>query len=172
MSNIVRWFEDFPGRALDLIREFVPIAASADRIGSFSLLVAPALITAPYERLQTYANRKNPQADYLRFPEAHRQFDDVMRSPFAKAPFWTSDGRVTAHSWRCGQVVSGIRDPVDWRSASGHHPWDAAFWSGEILPWETRPVWKSLRDSLAHWNVVTSDRQCRVFEASGTMELL
>ncbi|HWD41554.1 MAG TPA: hypothetical protein VG944_22105, partial [Fimbriimonas sp.] len=70
MGNIVRWFEDFPRRALDLLPDMVRVAAERDRIGTLSLLVAPSLIVAPYERLQTYARRRNAQADYLRFPDA------------------------------------------------------------------------------------------------------
>jgi hypothetical protein len=70
MGNIVKWFEDFPRRALDFFPMMKAIAAKQDRVGSMSLLIAPALIVAPYERLQAHAQRKNPQADYLRFPDA------------------------------------------------------------------------------------------------------
>lgn len=172
MANIVRWFEDFPNRALELMRQVEPIAAARDRIGSLSLLVAPALIIAPYERLQTYAGRKNPQADYLRFTGAHHQFDRLMRSPFGQASFWTEDTLPTTSEWRCSQVVRGIAAPDAWQTVDGLYPWEPAFWSDSILRWETRRVWKSLRDSLAHWNVATSDRECRNFDENGVMERL
>ena len=54
MGNIVRWFEDFPRRALDLLPEMKGLAEHRDRVGSLALLIAPALIVAPYERLQTH----------------------------------------------------------------------------------------------------------------------
>ena len=65
MPNIIKWFDDFPRRALELLAEIEPLATERDRIGTLSLMVAPSLIIAPYERLQTYARRKNPQADFL-----------------------------------------------------------------------------------------------------------
>jgi hypothetical protein len=54
------------------------LAANRDRVGSLSLLIAPALIVTPYERLQTQDRRKNPQRDYARFADARIQFDRVM----------------------------------------------------------------------------------------------
>ena len=72
MGNIVRWFEDFPRRALDLFPDMKRAAAAKDRIGSLSLLIAPSLIVAPYERLQRYARRQNAQADYPRFSRRSR----------------------------------------------------------------------------------------------------
>jgi hypothetical protein len=170
MGNIVRWFEDFPNRALELMRQVEPIAARSDRIGSLSLLIAPALLTAPYERLQTYMRRKNPQADYLRFPDAHQEFDRVMLSPFAQAAFWTAETRATTSAWRCSKVVHNIATPDTWRTADGRQPWEGAFWSNDILGWETRRVWRALRDSLAHWNVATCDRDYRTFDERGIME--
>src|SRR5690242_8428912 len=126
------------------MRQFEPIAARSDRIGSLSLLVAPALLTAPYERLQTYARRKNPQADYLRFSDAHREFDRVMRSPFGQAAFWTVEAQTTTSAWRCSRVVRNIATPLEWQTADGRQPWESAFWSNDILEWETRWVWKAL----------------------------
>jgi len=117
VGNIVRWFEDFPNRALDLMQQVEPIAARSDRIGSLSLLVAPALLTAPYERLQTYTRRKNPQADYLRFSDAHREFDRVMLSPFGQAAFWTAATRPTTSEWRCSQVAHNIATPASWQTS-------------------------------------------------------
>lgn len=172
MSNIIRWFEVFPSRALELMQQLEPIALSTERIGSFSLLVAPALITAPYERLQTYANRKNPQVDYLRFPDFHRRFDEVMVSPFKSAPFWTPGAGDSLREWRCSQVTRQIHDPSDWRDARDRRPNDGQFWSDDILGWQTRKVWKYLRDSLAHWNVVTCDRSFTRFDEGGIMERL
>ena len=150
MSTIVRWFEDFPNRALDLMRQIEPIAAGSDRIGSFALLVAPALITTPYERLQTYARRKNPQADYLRFPDAHQQFDRLMLSPFGEAALWTAASRATIAAWRCSRVVSNIATPHEWQTTDGRQPSDGAFWSDDILGWETRRVWKR---SAIRWHI-------------------
>lgn len=57
MGNIVRWLADFPSRALDPLGEMKAQAAERDRICTLAL--APALIVAPYERLQTYARRPN-----------------------------------------------------------------------------------------------------------------
>ncbi len=170
MTNIVRWFDDFPARALELLREVEPIAASLDRKGSLGLLIAPALIIAPYERLQRHGRRTNPQADYLRFPRAYQEFDRVMCSPFGRAAFWTHETRSTASDWRCSKVIRDIATPHSWQTARGLRPNEAGFWSNDILNWETRRVWKALRDSLAHWNVVTSERDYRNFDESGTME--
>jgi hypothetical protein len=82
MGNIVRWFEDFPDRALELLAVMKKVAEERDRVGTLGLLVAPALLVAPYERLQTYARRKNPQADYLvpRRAQAVRPRDEVAIS--------------------------------------------------------------------------------------------
>jgi hypothetical protein len=170
MGNIVRWFEDFPNRALELMQEIEPVAARRDRLGSLSLLIAPALLTAPYERLQTYARRTNPQADFLQFSDAHLEFDRVMLSPFGQAAFWTERTRATTFEWRCSEVVHNIATPQSWQTVDGRQPSEDGFWSDSIVRWQTRRVWKALRDSLAHWNVVTSDRDYRTFDESGTME--
>jgi hypothetical protein len=172
MGNIVRWFEDFPRRALDLLQVMKAIAAERDRIGSLSLLIAPALIVAPYERLQTHARRKNPQADYLRFPDAHQQFNSVMDSPFRDAEFWDPSTKKSVMDWRGGQVARITNDPAGWETHGGHKPWQAEFWSVDVSVQQTRWVWKFLRDALSHWNVATADRLHRSFDEDGTMQRL
>jgi len=96
MGNIVRWFEDFPSRALDLLPDMMDVAARRDRVGSLSLLIAPALIVAPYERLQTTAARKNQQMDYDRFPDTHLRFNAVMETSFREAGFWMAKSKGSA----------------------------------------------------------------------------
>lgn len=169
MGNIVRWFEDFPSRALELIRQVEPVARSQDRIGTFSLLIAPALIIGPYERLQTFAIRKNPQRDFDQFQWAAEEFQRVMGSPFAGADFW---GAATADDWRSSSVVSGIGDPSQWMNSIDLHISENGFWSSDIRNQETRLVWEILRDALAHWNVVTCDDYYCRFDEGGTMERL
>jgi hypothetical protein len=158
MSNIFSWFEDFPGRALQLLEQFEPIAAKDDLVGSLCLVTAHALVIAPYERLQTYSRRMNPQKDFLQFQSAHKQFDTAMTTPFFDAPFWTEETRPMAREWRNSRVVRNISFPSEWQTDAGAKPHEAQFWSNDVPNWETRFVWKSLRDSLAHWNVVTSDQ--------------
>ena len=172
MANIVRWFEDFPMRALELLGSMKEVAKASNRIGSLSLLVAPALLVAPYERLQQYAKRKNPQADYLAFPEAHKAFDRVMRTPFGKAEFWKAGGGAGIGEWRASQVERITADPSAWRTKAGHRLGQDAFWTVDLAAMETKDVWKYLRDALAHWNVATSDARYRHFDSQGTMERL
>jgi hypothetical protein len=172
MGNIVRWFEDFPRRALDLLPEMKRLAAEQDRIGTMSLLVAPALIVAPYERLQTYATRRNPQVDYLHFPEPHARFNSVMLAPFEEAKFWTAQAKATVVEWKGSQVPRITREPSDWETATGYKPHQDEFWSVSIPQKETRWVWKLLRDALSHWNVANSDRGHNIFHERGTMERL
>lgn len=172
MGNIVRWFEDFPRRALKLLDEAEKIAAERDLIGSLSLLVAPSLLMAPFERLQTFARRQNPQADYLRFPAAQQEFDKVMISAFGQAMFWTEETRSSTLQWHNATVAHMDCEPRNWRTKEGIGPHERQFWSNDIVKWETRRVWKMLRDSLAHWNIVTSDSQYRNFDETQTMERL
>jgi len=172
MGNIVRWFEDFPRRALDLLPEMKDFAAQRDRMGSLSLLIAPALIVAPYERLQTYARRRNPQADYLRFPEAHKEFNAVMEAPFRDAAFWTAQTKGSSTEWLGGQVNRISSDPSIWKSRNGLKLSQNEFWAVDIGAKETRWVWKLLRDALSHWNVANSDRQHRSFDEGGIMQRL
>jgi hypothetical protein len=149
----------------------VRVAAERDRIGTLSLLVAPSLIVAPYERLQTYARRRNAQADYLRFPDAHKRFNPVMQTPFAKADFWPSD-ETSRQGWQSAPLPALAQDPGRWRTKEGCHPWEDAFWNIQIGEHETRWVWKLLRDALSHWNVVNCDRGHRLFDEGGVMERL
>jgi hypothetical protein len=172
MGNIVRWFEDFPGRALELMPEMIRVAAERDRIGSLSLLIAPSLIVAPYERLQTYARRRNVQADYLRFPDAHRRFDAVMQGRFRDAPFWGEEGRAALAGWKVSQVPHLGRDPALWQTRQGYRPQHDEFWHVDIASQQTRWVWKFLRDALAHWNVANADEGHHTFHEGGVMQRL
>jgi len=172
MGNIVRWFEDFPRRALDLLPDMKEVAAAQDRVGSLSLLIAPSLIVAPYERLQTYARRRNPQADYLNFPGAHARFNEIMLSHFGDAGFWTRASKPTVSAWLGSRIQQIVPDPAEWRTPEGVEPWRDEFWSVTISKQETRWVWKLLRDALSHWNVVNSDHAHRVFHEDGIMERL
>lgn len=172
MGNIVRWFEDFPRRALDLLPVMKAVATERDRIGSLSLLIAPALIVAPYERLQTHARRKNPQADYLRFPDAHERFNAVMDIPFRTAAFWNRNTNKSVMDWRGSQVDRITSDPAAWETRQGHRLWDLEFWTVDISIQQTRWVWKFLRDALSHWNVANADHLYRRFDEDGTMQRL
>jgi hypothetical protein len=170
MGNIVRWFEDFPNRVLDLLPIMKSVAADRDRIGSLSLLIAPALIVAPYERLQTHDRRNNPQEDYLRFSDAHRQFNAVMEAPFCEAAFWNQSTIRSVVDWRGSKVARVTSDPAEWKTPQGRRLLEDEFWTVNVSMQQTRWVWKFLRDALAHWNVANADRSYRCFDEGGTME--
>jgi hypothetical protein len=172
MTNVVRWFEDFPRRALELLPEMKTLADKRDRLGSLSLLIAPALIVAPYERLQTYARRRNPQCDYLHFPEAHNRFNAVMETQFSEADFWTARGQTPTAEWRASQIPRITPDPSSWKTEEGFEPSGDGFWFVDIGAKETRWVWRFLRDALAHWNVASSDGKHETFDEKGVMQRL
>jgi hypothetical protein len=172
MGNIVRWFEDFPRRVLELLPEMKNIAARRDRMGSLSLLIAPALIVAPYERLQTHDRRQNPQADYRRFDEARKEFDAVMKTPFREAAFWTAQTKGLSAEWLGGQVDLITNNPSEWKTRKGHTLSQNEFWTVDVGAIETQLVWKLLRDALSHWNVATSDQRYLNFDEVGTMQRL
>jgi hypothetical protein len=148
------------------------LASQRDRVGSLSLLIAPALIVAPYERLQTHARRKNPQADYLRFPKAHKEFNAVMAAPFRDAAFWTAQTKRSSADWLGGQIDRIASDPAVWETRKGHKLSQNDFWTIDIGARETRWVWKLLRDALSHWNVANSDKHHRTFDEGGIMQRL
>jgi hypothetical protein len=170
VSNIVRWFEEFPSRALELLPSMKHLAADRDRVGSLSLLIAPALIVAPLERLQTRGPRKNPQRDYERFPDARIQFDRVMETPFRDVEFWTVATKSSVADWRRSQVEEITPDSTRWRTASGLKPWEKDFWSVDSGAEKTIWVLKLLRDALSHWNVANADDRHRVFDESAIMQ--
>lgn len=170
MGNIVRWFEDFPRRALGLLPEMMGLAEHRDRVGSLALLIAPALIVAPYERLQTHARRKSPQADYLRFPDAHKKFNAVMGALFCDAAFWTPQTKKSSTDWLGGQIDRISNDPSRWEAPGGHRLSQSEFWTVDVGAKNTRWVWKLLRDALSHWNVANSDQRYHAFDEGGIMQ--
>lgn len=172
MGNIVRWFEDFPSRALQLLPEMKELASQRDRIGSLSLLIAPALIVAPYERLQTHKPRKNPQRDYSRFVHHRKRFDAVMKTPFGEAEFWMAKTTRGSADWLASEVSQVTADPSDWKTREGRRPCQKDFWLVDIKSKETRWVWELLRDSLSHWNVACADEHHSVFDEGGIMKRL
>jgi hypothetical protein len=137
-----------------------------------SLLVAPALIVAPYERLQTYARRRNQQADYLHYRDARRAFDAAMGARFSNAPFWTDATRPSVGDWQGSRVPLVLRDPGAWKTTDGASPNQEAFWNVDVGRLETKQLWKWLRDALSHWNVATADREYARFDEGGVMQRL
>ncbi|MBI3127703.1 MAG: hypothetical protein HYZ11_08885 [Candidatus Tectomicrobia bacterium] len=152
MSNFTNWHEDFPDRCLRLIGQFEKNIQN--RLSTFSLMVAPSLLIAPYERLQTFPGKRiNPQRDFDRFKKAKEEFDKLMEGKFEDAPFMADaqDG-----SWKYGKIATNIGQPDLWADEKGHSCPDESFWKG-MSTLQVNFVWECLRDSLAHWNIATTD---------------
>ena len=169
MANIEKWFEDFPRRCLELIAGVEQTAIQRDAIGTFSLMIAPSLLIAPYERLQTCGRRVSPQRDFDRFPEEKRRFDEAMAGPIGEAAFWQGIDPRHKSDWRYGKIFRNIKRPADWENEAGAKCHEAGFWTKDIRDVATGEVWKYLRDALSHWNVVTTDQ---VFRQEGYMVYL
>lgn len=149
MGIPVRFASEYPGRCLELVDALEDYARAERLVGSFSLLVASAVLTIPFERAST--------KHFL-----HRDKDDALTEAiaalgavkFAAAPFWQ---RKAPGDWRQAHIIDNVNDVANWVGSDGKHPLapDAENVIGKKVASE---VLRAIRNALAHGNVVYLDK--------------
>jgi hypothetical protein len=142
-----RFVVEYPQRCLKLLEVMEPFARDKQLVGSFSLLVASALFTIPYERLKA----KHPLSGRTSGLDAALRSIEGER--FLMADFW--DGTQT-HDWRFSRIVNSPEITLDWRDEKGIHPMNMDA-DNTIAERKTNVVLRVIRNALAHGNVIYLD---------------
>ena len=113
-----RFVIEYPERCLKLLEATEPFARQEKLVGSFSLLVASALFTIPYERLKA----KHPLAAGDTDTRLYDALRAVERKKFLEADFWKG---IQAHDWRFSRIMTSPENTLDWKDEKDLHPMSA-----------------------------------------------
>jgi hypothetical protein len=127
-----------------------PFARKEQLVGSFSLLVASALFTIPYERLKA----KHPLAGGSSDTGLYDALRTVEGKKFLEADFWNG---IQAHDWRFSRIMTSPEITLDWKDGNGIHPMRADA-ENTIGQRKTDAVLRVIRNALAHGNVIYLDK--------------
>lgn len=152
-----RFVVEYPQRCLELIDCLEPIARQRRLVGSFSLLAASSLFTIPYERLKV----NHPLAQEEGDSDLYAALRRVERQKFLEAEFWISR---PDSNWRFSRVVSRLEPSIQWKDQDGVHPMLEGA-TNTIAERDTKTVLRTIRNALAHGNVVYLDKNG--FESPG-----
>ena len=147
-----RFAIEYPQRALHLIRMLELRARKHELLGSFGLLAASAVLTIPYERMQSrhFLHKHSLDSD---LGGALKQ---LKKTPFLLAPFWGDD---KPGNWWQARIVSPVQNVDGWRDEHNSHP--LATGTVSKLADQKRTgdeVIRVLRNALAHGNIIYLDR--------------
>lgn len=144
-----RFVVEYPERCRELLEVLEPIARQRELLGSFSLLVAAAMFTIPYERLKA----KHPLAREDREQPFYEALRRVEGQKFLKAEFWTAP---TADEWRFSRIMTRPGSTYGWKDEDGVHPMrpDAR---NTIAKRTANDVLRVIRNALAHGNIIYLD---------------
>lgn len=143
-----RFSIEYPKRCLELLDTCEIEARQRHLIGSFSLLVATAVFTIPYERLK----RNHPLARPADNPlyDALRR---VERQKFAVAEFWKG---ICPDGWRFSRIMTHPSCTHAWKDQDGIHPMHPE--AKNLIGARTSDdVLRVIRNALAHGNVIYLD---------------
>lgn len=145
-----RFVVEYPQRCLRLLEATEPFARQEKLVGSFALLVASALFTIPYERL----NVKHPLSASTSSTELYDALRIVQRKKFLEADFWNG---MRPGDWRFSRIMTTPEVTSDWKDEKGMHPMhnDA---DNTIGRRDADAVLRVIRNALAHGNVVYLDK--------------
>lgn len=136
---------EYPIRCLELIRSVEDYARDRRLIGSFSLLVAAAVLTIPFERAKTRHFLHRPVDDPMT-----QLVDGLEKVKFVNAPFWGDQPPV---DWRQSHIVANVNSVEHWIARDGKHPF--AQDAEDFLPKKTASeVLRIIRNALAHGNII------------------
>lgn len=150
-----RFAVEYPARVLQLITLLEPGARKRDLLGSFGLLAAAAVLTIPYERMNSshFLHKRETDRD---LSVALKKLDKV---PFFRAPFW--HGKAQGY-WRQSRIVSNVENVDAWLDDEGRHPLSKE--AANRIDDRTRSaadVVRVLRNALAHGNIIYLDKDFR-----------
>ncbi|MGC2223361.1 MAG: hypothetical protein WA624_13875 [Methylocella sp.] len=145
-----RFVVEYPQRCLKLLEAMEPFARQEQLVGSFSLLVASALFTIPYERLKA----KHPLAAGGADSDLYDALRAVEGKKFLEADFWNG---IQAHDWRFSRIMTSPETTRDWKDEKGMHPMGADA-GNTIDERKTDAVLRVIRNALAHGNVIYLDK--------------
>ncbi len=146
-----RFVTEYPERCLDLMLLMEPVARKRDLIGSFSLLVAAAAFTIPYER----AKARHVLAQPFNEADLYSSLEDLEQTPLLKAPLW--DGH-SPGQWTYGRVKDVGKG--DWINVPQGTPLHEMV-HDTMSKRKSRDVFRVIRNALAHGNIVYLDESRR-----------
>lgn len=144
-----RFVVEYPERCRQLLEALEPIARQRELLGSFSLLVAAAMFTIPYERLKA----RHPLARQDREQPLYEALRRVERQNFLEAEFWQER---RPEGWRLGRIMTRPGSTENWKDEDGVHPMrpDAR---NTIARRTANDVLRVIRNALAHGNIIYLD---------------
>jgi hypothetical protein len=150
-----RFAIEYPQRALQLIEMLEPRARNRDLVGSFGLLAASAVLTIPYERMQSrhFLHQAGEDGDLA------GALQTLKTVPFYQAAFWRAEA---PGPWWQSRIVSAVEKVDDWRDEDDRHPLsiDAANRISDRKR-SADDVIRVLRNALAHGNIIFLDKEFR-----------
>jgi len=150
-----RFAIEYPERALKLIRMLEMRARQREMIGSFGLLAATAVLTIPYERMQSrhFLHKQEVDSDLA------GALKTLKKSPFLDAPFWRNK---KPGNWWQSRIFGPVQNVDGWRNEHGLHP--LAHDAVSKLTDQKRTgdeVIRVIRNALAHGNIIYLDKEFR-----------
>ena len=153
-----RFATEYAERGLELIEMMEANAASRGLQASFALLAASALLTIPFERMKKKQifDRAKSESKLLSTP------GQLKKIGFLQAPFW---GHATTGEWWYSRIVENVGKPSQWKDEKGRHPLQLdGFQLMEDEDPNAESVVRSLRNALAHSNIIYLEREFREIE--------
>lgn len=148
MSVPHRFAVEYPGRVTDLIDLFEATARDKNLLGSFGLLVAAAVLTIPYERMQ----KRHFLHDQVEDKVLAAAFKSLERGRFRAAEFW--DGSDPG-DWREYRIAAEtVERASDWRDYhSGLNPFQPGS-HNKVDEHTPEHVIRIIRNALSHGNII------------------
>ncbi len=166
MAEYENLTHDLPGRCLQALEAFLPVAQIRNLDVTCILMVATTGFTIPYEVLLK-RDANDPSLALLRdAPDASVRLCDALSAPFVKSEFWPSGefslpasaSKAYFESRRCSQASHHVwrKGRVTWHE-SGNHPHMWKQWRTGILEDDVAAstVLAVIRNALAHGNIRT-----------------
>jgi len=155
MGIPTRFAIEYPQRVLKLIKMLEERARKHDLLGSFGLLAASAILTIPYERMQSrhFLHRQDVDSDLV------GALKQLQKTPFLLAPFW---GNNEPGNWWQSRIMGPVQDVDGWRDEHNLHPLSGSTVSKLVDQKRTGDaVIRVLRNALAHGNIIYLDKEFR-----------
>ncbi|MFH1371463.1 MAG: hypothetical protein ABII09_09300 [Planctomycetota bacterium] len=137
MGGYVDYIKDFPGRILEIYKNYLEKATHDRREVTFLLSLTASGIAVPLYRLQEHKYYPDPFENRKEFNKASKKFDELKVTNFRESELWDK----AFEEWQYGKCSIGSICPDSWEKLS------SAFIVEEVI--------RHLRDSLAHGVILT-----------------